>query len=177
MHRQLLIRQLEDYQPLSSEGNTKGEILNFVREHENCFDRELSIGHITGSAWLLNPEGNKVLLTHHKKLDRWMQLGGHSDGEANTMDVALREAQEESGIDDIELVHKKIFDIDVHEIPERKNEKAHYHFDIRFLLQAKTDQFVISDESNDLGWFSLSQIKDMNLEESVQRMITKWEQL
>lgn len=93
---------------------------------------------MTGSAWLLNPDGTKVLLTHHKKLNRWLQFGGHSDGESNTWNVALREVTEESGIQNIQFVSSDIFDVDIHTIPEnsKKNEPEHKHYDIRFFIKS-----------------------------------------
>ena len=96
----------------------------------------------------------KSLLNFHKKLNRWLQFGGHSDGCPDTWEVALREAIEETGMKDIDFAMLDIFDIDVHPIPEnlKKNEPEHLHYDIRFLLKAKSDEFVISDESNNLKW-------------------------
>lgn len=174
MHRQFLIKKLKSYKGLPEESDSKERMLGFIGDYANCFDRELSIGHITGSAWLLDPSGEKVLLTHHKKLNKWMQLGGHSDGDWNTMTVAMKEAQEESGIDDIDFLSEEIFDIDIHQIPERENEPSHFHFDVRFVLKANRSDFIISEESNDLCWFSKDEIKKMNLEESVKRMTKKW---
>ena len=125
MHRQKLIDQLSDYRlKFRDEANTVDVFVKFITENPRCFERDCWIGHITGSAWLVDGPGKRVLLTHHKKLDRWLQLGGHSDGDADTTNVALREAEEESGLDVLlgfsrgeQRIHTDIFDIDVHEIP------------------------------------------------------------
>ena len=141
----------------------KQEIINFIKNNENCFDRELSIGHITGSSWLLNKEGDKALLLHHNKLDRWFQLGGHADGESDILAVAIKEAMEESGINAIEPVISEIFDIDVHKIPANSKENEHYHYDIRFLLQVKSDETILlNSEAKELRWISKDKKRPSN---------------
>lgn len=159
------------------------KIIYFIKSTPNCFDRTHLEGHVTGSAWLLNPDGTKVLLTHHKKLNRWLQFGGHSDGESNTWNVALREVTEESGIQNIQFVSSDIFDVDIHTIPEnsKKNEPEHKHYDIRFLLRAPTEVFTISDESNLLKWVTLQELSGMaerkEISPSMERMMKKWVKL
>lgn len=136
MNRQTLVEMLENYKPESFEEIAfKETMISFIEEHQNCFERSLEIGHITASAWLLNQDGSRALLMHHRKLNRWLQLGGHCDGNPDVLAVAIKEAQEESGITNISPVSKDIFDIDIHCIPENKKEKEHYHYDVRFLLQ------------------------------------------
>ena len=102
-----------------------------------------------------------------------MQLGGHSDGEPDTLLVSQREAEEESGLK-VEPLDKNIFDIDIHEIPSRGNEPAHLHFDARFLFTAFDLRFVISPESNDLQWVDLIDIERFSKEWSVIRMRDKY---
>lgn len=113
---------------------------------------------------------------HHAILDRWLQFGGHADGNPDITAVALREAEEESGITSLELVMPQIFDVDVHEIPAnpKRGEPAHLHYDIRYLIRAKTQEFVVSSESKSLQWFSAKELSAMKLEPSMQRMAQKW---
>ena len=85
----------------------------------------------------------------------------------------MREAVEESGIENIHLIQDSIFDIDVHFIPARNEVAEHHHYDIRFLLQVERTDFVISDESNDLAWVKLIDIGNFVNEESVLRMCRK----
>lgn len=136
------------------------------------------IGHFTASAFLLNNDQTKFLLMHHKKLNKWIQVGGHcEDTDSNILDAAFREAVEESGIKDIEIVSEQIFDIDVHYIPERPNELAHYHYDVRFLLKTiNNDNFIKNNESHELKWFSFVDYPKLGieLERSVTRMIEKF---
>ncbi len=174
MSRQPLQSLLDRYREQHpNEAGTVERLAKFVMDHEDCFERTQLKGHVTGSAWLLNPAGDAVLLTHHRKLDIWVQLGGHADGDSDVARVALREAQEESGIDDISLISPDIFDIDIHEIPERGAEPAHFHYDCRFLLKAGNEDFVVNDESHDLKWVNLGDIPDFTTEESVLRMVAK----
>ena len=174
MHRRKLLDSLEIYSSLYEEEADLIKRFNvFLEENVNCFDRQNRVGHVTGSAWLLCPDYQHVLLTHHKKLNRWLQLGGHSDGEPDTLSVAMREAREESGLL-VKALENSIFDIDVHTIPQRKNEPKHLHFDVRFLLQALEKDFVVSTESNDLRWVKIADIPKYTVEESILRMRDKW---
>jgi 8-oxo-dGTP pyrophosphatase MutT (NUDIX family) len=176
MHRNLLRNLLIAYTPQDQhEQQAKIAMLDFLNQNPTCFNRDLQAGHFTASCWLLNPTADKVLLTQHAKLGVWLQLGGHCDGDSNILNVALREAEEESGLKNIVAVSDQIFDIDIHKIPAHKNEATHLHYDVRFLLQAQgDDRITISDESKDLQWFS----KNMELlptrETSILRMFNKW---
>lgn len=175
MHRNYLIKLVEEYIPWNQEITVKDEILSFIRENPNCFDRELEIGHITGSAWLINKTGDKALLLHHRKLDKWFQLGGHADGDSDILAVAIKEAQEESGIQNIKPVMNEIFDIDIHKIPTNSKEKEHFHYDVRFLLQVKGDEdFVQNQESKELRWISRDKSLLPTNEDSVIRLFEKW---
>ena len=116
--------------------------------------------------------GDRVLLAHHRKLRRWLQPGGHSDGDPDTLAVALREAREESGLD-ARVLDNAIFDIDVHGIPARGREPAHLHFDERFLVQAEHDRFRVSEESHALAWVPAVGLGALTDEESVLRMARK----
>ena len=114
-------------------------------------------------------------MTHHKKLDMWLQLGGHSEGEVDLFTVALREAQEESGISNFTPLSNQIFDLDIHIIPEQKSLVSHKHYDIRFLFKTKLDKSAIkiSEESHKVEWIPLNQVLDLNPEKSIERMVKK----
>ena len=173
MHRRKLLDLLQIYRKSNSkEILLVDRFVDFVKGNSDCFDRSNVNGHVTGSAWLLSPDEKFVLLTHHKKLGRWLQLGGHSDGQSDTLLVSQREAEEESGIK-VEAIHEEIFDIDIHEIPGRLGEPAHLHFDARFLFRAIDLRYVISLESNDLRWVDLSSIERFSKEKSILRMRDK----
>lgn len=166
-------------------------VMRLVNEIPECFNRhQYHPGHITGSALVTNFKMDRVLLTLHAKLNRWLQLGGHSDDNPDTWVVAMREAQEESGVTAIEWVDWQYllelprttraipFDVDVHIIPARKNEPSHGHFDVRFLLQANDSiPLAISDESQDLRWFTLAEARTLTNELSMLRQFDKLEYL
>ena len=147
----------------------------FAAGNPECCERTFAEGHFTGSAWLVSRDGERALLTHHRKLDRWLQLGGHAEGDPDLAAVALREAREESGIENL-AVEGEIFDLDRHLIPARGNEPAHWHYDVRFVVRAFGDEsFVVSDESHALAWRSIEELaNDKQLDESVRRMAQKW---
>lgn len=176
MKRTALSTLLHSYHPTASEEIAfKEQMLTFIANHEDCFERTLEIGHFTASCWLLNKEGDKALLLHHAKLDRWFQLGGHCDGDPDVLAVAIKEAQEESGIIGIQPVSSKIFDIDIHPIPENKHDKAHDHYDVRFLLQVTSDENVVSNrESKELRWIGKNPAELPTDNPSVVRMFNKW---
>lgn len=176
VHRHSLLNQLSEYASRhSDEADVIRNFTNFINSESGCFDRSLVIGHITGSAWVVNATGYEVLLTHHRKLDRWLQLGGHADGESDVLGVAMKEAEEESGLTDFTQVGDGIFDIDIHLIPERKGEPAHFHYDVRYVLRANGClDFTVSEESHDLRWVKLEEVKTLTTESSMMRMVAKW---
>jgi 8-oxo-dGTP pyrophosphatase MutT (NUDIX family) len=148
---------------------------DFARRHPDAAQRGLAYGHLTGSAWLVSADGRRVLLTHHRKLNRWLQLGGHADGDADLARVALREAEEESGLRDL-VVEPEIFDLDRHLIPARGSDPDHWHYDVRFIVRATGSEiFTLSDESHALAWRDVTEIAhDGSVDASVRRMATKW---
>jgi 8-oxo-dGTP pyrophosphatase MutT (NUDIX family) len=148
---------------------------NFLASHADVFHRHHAPGHFTGSAWLVNAAGTHVLLTHHRKLQRWLQLGGHADGDTDLRAVALREAEEESGLCELR-VEDAIFDLDAHEIPARANDPAHVHWDVRFVVHAcGSEQFAVSEESLELAWVEIAALPARtDVDASVRRMAERW---
>ncbi len=175
MHRYTLMKMLQAYTPSSEEILTKDRIISFIETHEECFERSLPIGHVTASAWLLSKDKTKALLMHHARLDKWLQPGGHCDGDPDVLRVATREAQEESGINAIVPMSSGIFDIDIHLIPANSREKEHYHYDIGFLLHVTRDEQPIgNNESKELKWFGKEHEELPPCDASVQRKFNKW---
>jgi hypothetical protein len=153
---------------------TAERMLEFVSREQGCFERRTREGHLTGSAWIVHPSQDLVLLTHHAKLNKWLQLGGHADGNIDLLDVAMSEAREESGITEISVLSSEIFDIDIHLIPARGPDPEHFHYDVRFLLRAHSDMYHVSHESHDLAWLSPLSISALTNELSMLRMAYKW---
>ncbi|MBX3706223.1 MAG: NUDIX hydrolase [Pseudomonadales bacterium] len=175
MHRWPLLDLLADYvRRAPDELSTINRFREFVMAHERCFERDLWVGHVTGSAWVVNAARDRVLLTHHRKLGRWLQLGGHSDGNPDALQVALAEAREESGLA-VAPLSGHVFDLDIHEIPARCADPAHFHYDVRFALQVMGgESFRVSRESLDLAWVPIERLEDYTDEVSMLRMARKW---
>jgi 8-oxo-dGTP pyrophosphatase MutT (NUDIX family) len=198
MHRRPLLQALDHYEQTWVKGlalhrSFRGEeeqrhvsrLRDFVISAPDCFQRTHLAGHITGSALIVSPDLRRVLLTLHRKLGKWLQLGGHADGENDVAAVALREAQEESGLSKLHFrplpaiirgtqTTPVILDIDVHEIPERKSEPTHFHYDIRFLIEASGSELPrINEESTDLAWHIVEDAYALNVERSMERQFDK----
>lgn len=166
---------LSHYKPYDQHNAEQLDMLiEFVDSQDQLFGKKNPIGHITASAWIVDQDYKYVLLTHHVKLNRWLQLGGHTEEDESIFESALREAFEESGLSSIDLVTSEIFDLDVHLIPAYATTERHLHYDLRFLMIAsRSESLCISNESNDLRWFELEEVIRYTGEHSIIRMIDK----
>ncbi len=177
MDRMDLLRLLDRYADRhADEIATIDRFRTLLRETERCFLRDCFPGHITASAWVVSRENRAVLLTNHRKLERWLQLGGHCDGDGNLAATALREAIEESGIPDLKIDPRPV-DLDVHSIPARPAKGAraaepeHLHLDVRFLVYAPLEaELVISEESKDLAWVHPDDLDGYGADASLRRL-------
>jgi 8-oxo-dGTP pyrophosphatase MutT (NUDIX family) len=151
------------------------EFLELVSSSADACMRSRLAGHLTGSAWLVSADGRKALLMHHRKLDRWLQPGGHADGDWDLAAVALREAMEETGLPNLH-VEPTIFDLDKHRISARGTEPEHWHYDVRFVVRATGSQeFSGNTESWQLRWFDVHHLaQNDGLDESIRRMAHRW---
>lgn len=181
MHRQELLKLLHEYSTsFMEEAAYRSRSIDFVRQHEDCFYRELWPAHVTGSSWVVNQQRSHVLMLHHKKHDQWFQPGGHADGQADILAVALRETSEETGLDpsSIRLLSNTVFDIDIHAIPAMHGEPAHEHIDIRFLVEIDSALHLPgSDESHQVIWVPLQKVSTYNNNRSTYRMVEKTRRL
>jgi 8-oxo-dGTP pyrophosphatase MutT (NUDIX family) len=168
------IQEIASHTPFGlAEAESIAATLAFLGEQSRYWQRDNYAGHLTASAWVVNAAKSHVLLTHHRKFNGWLQLGGHVDeGDESLLAAALREAWEESGIQTIEPLQTPIFDIGHHPIQTPK-EPAHVHYDIRYLLVAKTMEFVVSEESNDLAWVPLAEVATTSYSNALHRMADK----
>lgn len=173
VNRQELIQLVEQY---PTNNQHKQQILAFLHENEDFWTKENSAGQITAACWVVNKERTKALMTHHKKLDKWLQIGGHLEAEDETIvNSCIRELKEESGLTQFNLLQTAIFDLDVHSIPAfPKGVSAHIHYDIRMLFEADERETIQFDEeeSNNIVWMKLADIEALN-NESISRMVRK----
>jgi 8-oxo-dGTP pyrophosphatase MutT (NUDIX family) len=177
--RAALVESLRRHLPADDEeAGDRDRILAFVLRHERPFDRGILEGHLTGSAITVSADGSSVLLLHHRKLDRWLQPGGHGDpGEATGEEVALREALEESGIRGL-LLHPtapRPLDVDVHGIPAREGEPAHEHLDLRYLVIAPEDAAIAPDlaELHEIRWVPWDEVDALGPDHGLRRALAK----
>ena len=183
--RDHLLQQLSLYKPIDNDDTaTLNQFIDFVRSEKNCFQRQNEHGHITASAWTIAVEQNSVLLIHHRKLGKWLQPGGHADGDSNLRAVAQRELHEETGIFEISSRscqgECEIFDIDIHLIPATeivptKTELSHFHYDVRFLFHTSLSHNInTNSESTAVTWVKLEDLESYTNEHSLHRMRKKY---
>lgn len=157
--------------PDEEQARDRERILAFLDAHEDALHRSCVPGHLTASCLLLDATGERVLLHHHRKLDLWLQFGGHVDGEGDLRAAALRELVEESGIEPASM-DATPFDLDIHGIPAHGSEPAHDHLDVRFLARAPEGaEAVRSEESHALRWFTREEALALGLDPSLERMV------
>lgn len=176
MRRTDLLAQLERYRPADAvEARHHAAIVELLGGAAGAFDRaHFAPGHVTASCFIVDG-GHALLLHHHRRLNRWLQMGGHVEGDEHPRAAALREGAEESGLRDLELAVEGIFDLDVHLIPAGKGEPEHRHFDIRYVARTATPAAVAIDrkESNDLAWVPLGRAEALMNEAASSRVIQK----
>lgn len=167
---------------LESENLVLEKMKHFFLTEKNPFERKNLSGHFTASSLIFNPKTEKIILTHHRKLDKWLQLGGHCDGIEDLLIPAMQEAKEESGLKNIRFSPLSKFkeiplpiDFDIHVIPARQNEPEHLHLDVRFLLETNEENLNISHESLALKWFSTKEVRQLSTEENLLRLLDKFE--
>jgi 8-oxo-dGTP pyrophosphatase MutT (NUDIX family) len=175
MHRAPVLRLLDAYLVRHPEERVAVDhVRQFVRANADCFERSCRDGHVTGSAWIVSADHRRVLLTHHRKLGRWLQLGGHADGDPDPLRVALREAEEESGLHGFTVREPLPLDVDVHVIPTHGDEPPHLHHDLRYLLVAADGEPLrASEESHALRWVERERLGELVSEESLLRLERK----
>jgi len=175
LDRASVVRSLRNYSTSFAEENLFVPQFLELLNHHGAFQRHHLPGHITGSSWILDQSKQYVLLVHHGTLNKWLQPGGHADGEEDVLNVALREAQEETGLKNFKLLQEEIFDLDIHPIPARGGLPDHFHYDIRFLFEAgRNEQVIVSDESHDVAWIPLQELSVLTqANPSIMRMMKK----
>jgi 8-oxo-dGTP pyrophosphatase MutT (NUDIX family) len=177
--RKALLDSLGGHAPADdAEARDLAQIRDFVLRHDDPFDRRIAEGHLTGSAIVVSASGEGTLLLHHRKLDRWLQPGGHADpGEATGEAVALREALEETGLSGL-VLHpsaSRPLDVDVHDIPARGEEPAHQHLDLRYLVLAPAGArpSPALAEMRDLRFFHWDETPALGLDAGLVRALAK----
>jgi 8-oxo-dGTP pyrophosphatase MutT (NUDIX family) len=170
-----LQQRLQSYTTIFKEEDQFISTFSELLDSARSFHRDHLPGHITGSAWIVDEDRSHALLVHHAKLNKWLQPGGHADGDEDVLRVATREAQEETGLTNLALLTSDIFDLDIHPIPARDDFPEHLHYDVRFAFVAsRQDKIVISNESHDAQWIRMENVGDLTQRNpSIMRMVKK----
>jgi len=156
---------------------------HMIMQHTDIWLQSCEAGHITGSGLILDREDRKVLLLHHRKLQLWLQMGGHGEDEFDPAQTAFREAVEESGLTDLAFFPDRerpmLIDIDTHVIPARNEQSEHYHIDFRYLFSTSSPEKVrlLQTEAKDVRWFTFSELAMLCLRPATLRLIQKAEKL
>ncbi len=168
-----LLDLLERYEPTSAEAESVAAVFDLLFGDGEVMSADFySPGHITGSAFVVNPARTKLLLIHHAKLRTWLQPGGHVDPGEQVMEAAIREVHEETGVVGVPI-SRDIFDVDVHAIPPSGDRPAHTHFDVRWLLQANSEDLTDSDEVLGVRWVPFADVPGLVTDSSVLRAVEK----
>lgn len=155
--------------PDAQQDEVRRQMVAFAAEHPDALHRSCGAGHFTGSALVVDPSTDRVLVLFHRKLQRWLQPGGHADGNANMPATALREATEETGIDGLRVV-LPVVDLDIHEV-RPPGEPAHLHLDLRFLVLAPARAMPTGNhESEALRWVAFDELPDVEADAGLTRL-------
>lgn len=166
----LVVDALSAYEAVDDQqAAVRAEMLAFAGAHDDALWRTCAPGHFTGSALVVHADREQVLLLFHTKLQRWLQPGGHLDGDANLAASALREATEESGIEGLRVAVPAV-DLDIHEVRPPK-EEPHLHLDVRFVVLAPEGAEVVGNhESQALRWVRPAQLSELGADEGLVRL-------
>lgn len=177
-----IIAMLDLHEPADAkEARDIQRIKDLIAEHPNILNANCEIGHITASAVIVHPASGRTLLHWHKRLGRWLQVGGHCEYQTDVAQAALREAREETGLPD--LAHFPAdrkpapIDYDIHAIPEIGDQPAHLHLDFRYLLVTEQPHALVpaEGESTRFRWLRFGEALAMGdaLDDSLRRLLRK----
>ena len=159
-----IYQQIKEYKPINiQEEKDKMNILSFLDKYDDAFYRSNQIAHMTASAWVTNPDKDKILMAYHRIYDSWSWLGGHCDGQEDCLKVALKEVEEEAGIKNVRPLSEDIFSLEILTVDAhmRRGEyvPSHLHLNVTYLLEADDNEVVHikEDENSGVAWYPLDE--------------------
>lgn len=176
MIKQLLLNDLSSHFNYDSfEKESAIATREFISSTISFWQRQNVSGHVTVSTWVVAPDFQHILLVHHKKLDKWLQIGGHIEPcDNDIVSAAKRELYEEAGIENFCMFSNGIYDVDAHLIPGNHEEKAHCHYDIRLAAMVSLEEKLsINNEIKEIKWLSINSIDEFCVNKSMIRMAQK----
>ena len=175
-----LKQQIESYKPYNEqEENDKQLMLKYIDTFEDVLTRENKMCHFTASNWIVNKERTKVLMIYHNIYKSWAWTGGHADGQSNLLKVALKEAQEETGLENLKLLSEEIYGLQIltvdSHIKKGKFVPSHLHLDCCFLLEADENEplKIKEDENSGVKWIDIDKAIEITKEEKMKPIYKK----
>ena len=166
-----LKENLEEFEPYNEQEEVdKKIILDYINNFDDTLTRQNKYGHFTSSAFILNKERTKILMVYHKIYNSWAWPGGHSDGDSNLLNVAMKEAKEETGIKNVIPIFKNIYSIEIISVNgHEKSEKyisSHVHLNVTYLLEADENEkiHIKEDENSGVKWVPIDNVLDLTSE-------------
>jgi len=161
----MLIDEINDYQPdCEEEKKEKENFLLFLKRNPDCLSRACLNGQVSSSAWIVNKTHDRYLMCYHRIYDSWSWIGGHADNESDTLKVAIKESQEETGIKNFKVLDDKIFSLEclcvLGHYKRGQFVSSHLHYNVTYLLEADDlDSLIIKeDENKGLKWFTREEV-------------------
>ena len=161
--------QIENYEPYNQqEEKDKQVMLAYIDTFNNILTRENDFAHFTASSWVMNKEKTKVLMIYHNIYQSWSWTGGHSDGEADMLKVAIKELKEETGVKEVKVLNdNNPFSIEILTVDGHKKRgnyvPSHLHLNITYLLEVDEKEIVRikEDENSGVKWFLIEEVKNV----------------
>ena len=161
-------KMLEAYVPYNEqEENDKEMMLKYIDTFEDVLTRENRMCHFTASSWIVNKERTKILMIYHKIDDSWAWTGGHCDGDSDMLHVAVKEAIEETGVENFKVLSDGIFGIEIvsvdGHVKRGKYVPTHLHLNISYLLEADEHDAlrIKEDENSGVKWIDINEINNV----------------
>ncbi|MGL5279579.1 MAG: NUDIX hydrolase [Cetobacterium sp.] len=175
-----LEKEIIEFSPYNEQEKLdKSILLNLLKDEKNIFSRENKTCHFTASSWIINEEKTKVLMVYHNIYDSWSWTGGHADKETDLLKVAIMEAKEETGLENIKILLDDIFSIEILTVDgHMKNGKyisSHLHLNITYLLEARETDilFIKEDENSGVCWIDIEESEKISKEEKMKVIYKK----